>query len=333
MADAAAFLLLWLAGWWLLWRVPAPGPAGGVPPPVSVVVPARDEAANLRRLLPTLAGAEEVVVVDDGSTDGTASVAREHGATVVDAGPLPAGWAGKPHACAVGAGAATHDLLVFLDADVRLEPGGLDRILGEHRGGLTSVQPHQVVPTAGERAAALLDVVAAMATGAFAPGLPRRGAFGPCLVTTRADYDAAGGHAHPDVRASVVEDLELARRYDRVRVLQGRGSASFRMHPGGLRHVVDGFSKNLAAGARRAHPVPALLTAGWVAATTAPVVLLWPVAYGLVALQVHVHLRRLGRFGVLTAALYPLPLAVLVVVAVRSVVAGRRVRWKGRLPA
>src|SRR5947207_15435223 len=51
--------------------------------PVSVIVPVKNEAENLRRCLPALAWADEVFVVDSQSTDATSGVAGEFGATVV----------------------------------------------------------------------------------------------------------------------------------------------------------------------------------------------------------------------------------------------------------
>ena len=94
--------------------------------PVSVVIPARDEAA---RIGPCLAGlaldadVAEVIVVDDRSSDGTADVAREHGARVVAGAEMPAGWVGKPWALQQGLEAAARDIVVALDADTRPRPG------------------------------------------------------------------------------------------------------------------------------------------------------------------------------------------------------------------
>ena len=68
---------------------------------VSVVIPARNEAERIGPCLVGLLADEalhEVIVVDDGSTDGTAAVARRAGTAVVAAAPPPPGWVGKPWA-------------------------------------------------------------------------------------------------------------------------------------------------------------------------------------------------------------------------------------------
>ncbi len=102
-------------------------------PSLSVIIPARNEAHNLPTLLGSLAAQSvrpcEILVVDDGSTDRTAEVARELGARVIASEPLPEGWRGKTWACHQGAQAATGELLCFVDADTWFEPGGLARIL------------------------------------------------------------------------------------------------------------------------------------------------------------------------------------------------------------
>ncbi|HEX9994904.1 MAG TPA: glycosyltransferase family A protein [Acidimicrobiales bacterium] len=348
MAGAGARLA---AGAWLLWRVPVPRPAGGGRGPVAVVVPARDEAAALPELLPGLLAArrpgDEVVVVDDGSADGTADVAAGAGATVVAAPPPPDGWTGKAWACHTGVAATTAPVLVFLDADTRIASGGLDRVVAEHAaaGGLVSVQPYHLVPTAVERLSAVCNVVAMMGTDAFTP-LGRRlapiGAFGPVLVSTRADYATAGGHAA--VAGAVLDDVALARRYRAaglpVTCLGGRGTVSFRMYPGGLPALVEGWSKNLSGGAASTRPVTLVLVVAWVSLLVqAPWWLLTePVplglaAYAAVAAELWWMLRRIGSFGPATAVAFPAPLAAFLAVFARSAVlrtVRRRVRWKGR---
>ena len=134
----------WLAGTWLLSRVPRCRPvleageegaaslAG-----VSVVIPARNEEEVLPHLLSSLRaqapGPSQVVVVDDHSSDATARVAAESGAKVISCDPLPRGWTGKSWACWTGAKRTDGATLVFLDADTKLEPGALARMVSEHR--------------------------------------------------------------------------------------------------------------------------------------------------------------------------------------------------------
>jgi 4,4'-diaponeurosporenoate glycosyltransferase len=350
--------LTWLAGWWLLGRTPAPRRRAGPPAPtVSVIIPARDEAASLPHLLGSLAAQPqagvEVIVVDDGSADGTGDLARAGGATVLAAPPAPPGVSGKPSACAAGATAATGNVLVFLDADVTLGDGALAAVVGEvaARGGLVSVQPFHRTERPYERLSAICNLVSMMGSLAFT-GPPRPGrpmAFGPCLATTRADYEAAGGHRHPDVRSEHLEDIALSRTYRAaglpVTVFAGRDLISFRMHPGGPRQMADGWTRSLGAGARRGSPAAFVGPFAWV---TGALLGAWAgvqavrrrdrrwrnaATYAAWAAQVQVLSRRAGRFGAATGALFPAPLLAFVALFVRSVlvvVTGRRIRWRGR---
>lgn len=358
------FVVQWAAGAWLLARVPGPEatdagqPRGGAGPTVSVIVPARNEASSLPHLLASLAAqtrpATEVIVVDDHSGDATAALAAAAGVTVLDAPPLAEGWRGKPAACAAGSELATGEVLVFLDADVTLAPGALAAVVDEHRrrGGLVSVQPYHVTGRPYERLSALCNVTSMMGTLAFT-GPPHRVvtmAFGPCLVTNRADYDLVGGHTDPTVRAQVIEDIALARRFRAagrpVSVLGGRTMVHFRMYPGGPRQLIDGWTRSLSVGARGTSPVAAIglflwvwgaLVAAWdglSAVIGGPHRLVDALVYALWAIQIGWMLRRVGRFGLLTAVLFPVPLLAFVALFVRSVVllvTGRQIRWRGRL--
>jgi len=113
----------------LLMRRPRPG--GGAAK-IAVLIPARNEEANLQRLIPVLTAQNDLVYVfDDESEDGTAEVASSLGARVVrPREPLPKGWTGKNRAChelgKVAAEDADVDWYLFLDADVRPEPDFLD---------------------------------------------------------------------------------------------------------------------------------------------------------------------------------------------------------------
>jgi 4,4'-diaponeurosporenoate glycosyltransferase len=359
MAWAVALAVLWLAGFLVLWRVPrcrGASPAG--PWSASIVIPARDEAHNLPELLESLRAQDppplEILVVDDHSTDGTARVARAGGARVLTSAELPPGWAGKPWACWQGAMISRGEILVFLDADVRLQSGGLARLLAERhrRGGLVSVWPYHRMRRPYERLSAffLLIVLAGMrAFTILGSRLKPLGAFGPCLAARRADYFAAGGHEA--VGGAVLDDVAIGRRFLAsgipVHCLRGAGTASFRMYPLGLPSIVEGFGKNLGLGFRAAGLtalVPAFLwiagfflAAGRLLASLAlpghPGLALWAAGYLLYAAALAWQLRRLGNYGPLTALLFPVPLlffgAVFLLSLARTFL-WKAVRWKGR---
>jgi 4,4'-diaponeurosporenoate glycosyltransferase len=195
-----------------------------------------------------------------------------------------------------------------------------------------------------ERLSAFFNIVTMMGTDAFTP--VRRpdptGAFGPCLVTSRVAYESVGGHA--SVSSELLDDVALARRYRqssrRVACLGGRGSLSFRMYPRGVRQLLEGWSKNVAAGARSTRVLTLLLIVAWISVCIETSVALAGArdgvaltVYVLVVAQVAWMLRRIGRFGALTAMLYPIPLAFFLLVFVRSTyltLVRRRVSWKGR---
>ncbi|MDI6846449.1 MAG: glycosyltransferase family A protein, partial [Candidatus Saccharicenans sp.] len=166
-------------------------------PTISVIIPARNEANNLAILLESLKEQsikpEEIIVVDDNSEDETAEIARKAGVRVINPGPLPAGWNGKSHACFRGAEAASGDLLIFLDADTRLEKEGLEVMLNLYLDGrgLVSIQPYHRMQKAYERLSAFFNLVVFlnMNISSYISALNRpRGAFGPCILCSRSDY-------------------------------------------------------------------------------------------------------------------------------------------------
>ncbi len=355
-AGAAAWLLADLRA------VPRGVLPTGPQPSVSAVVPARNEAATLPELLQSLQALAlvDVVVVDDSSTDATADVARAGGATVLSATSPPPGWTGKAWACQLGADASRGNLLLFLDADTALEPDALAGLLEMHErhGGLVSVQPYHRVEAAYEQLSSYFNVMSLMASGAFARSPARRPmAFGPCLLTSRADYGAAGGHAA--VRAAILDDVGLAAAYDEVGlpVLCAVGGSAIRMrsYPGGLRQLADGWTKNFASGASAASATPAAGAGLWISAHHAVAVgaglavvesatgwgaslsygapLLWAIAWVAVAVQLRWILRRIGSFRWWTWALFPVCLVAFDVIFARSAfhtVLRRSVQWRGR---
>jgi 4,4'-diaponeurosporenoate glycosyltransferase len=345
-------LALWGVAFGLLPRLRplAPGVPPGSLPPVSLIVPARDEAHNLPTLLRSLAAQSvrpvEVIVVDDGSTDGTAEVARQHGAKVLMSPPLPAGWRGKTWACHQGGQAAVGDLLLFVDADTWFEREGLTRILGNYLGpadvqspaqenwGAFSVGPYHAVRRPYEDLSLFFNFN--MNVGTVPDGL-----FGPMLLVGRDAYRRVGGHAA--VKDRILENFMLAGRCRAaglpVRSATGRGAFAFRMYPQGLRELIAGWTKAFASGAGQTpRPVLLLVVAWMIGLMFAPLGgvlshggLPWTATYLLCAAQVLWFGRRVGSFGWFTALLYPVPLIFFFVVFLRSALrSGKGVTWKGR---
>lgn len=236
------------------------------PPRVSVLVPARDEADNLRSLLPQLLAQDypdfEVLVLDDRSCDGTAGVVSEVAANdsrlrLVTGEPLPAGWLGKPHACQQLAGRAAGELLVFTDADTLWAPDALGLLarawLGTGADAL-SAWPDQRPCGPFSR---LVHPVQQWSVLSFLPiplvghaGYPAAvAANGQLLAFRRGLYDRVGGHAA--ARGSVVEDMWLARAAKRAggrfALLDATGVVGCRMYRTDA-EVWSGFAKNVYPG-------------------------------------------------------------------------------------
>lgn len=336
------YLLGWSAGWFLLWRLRPLPSAPDRRSPVAIVIPARDEVHALPHLLPPLVEAmedgDELVVVDDHSTDGTGDLARRLGATVITPAEPPDGWLGKPNACWHGALSTTAPVLAFVDADVRPDRDLVPRLAGEvdrHPGQVVSVQPWHVVERPTEQLSLFCNITALMGVGRFSLVGARvrpQAAFGPVLALDRETYTRVGGHSHPEVRTRHTEDIGMARAVGRTQLYTGRPDVTFRMYPGGLADLVRGWTRSIATGATSVPWWTALLTLAWVWSLAAGW-LVSPVFLLTSAVQVWVLGRRAGRFSPVTAVLYPVALAVFVVVFARSLIAlvfRRDVVWKQR---
>jgi hypothetical protein len=230
-------------------RVFGPPPPPGGRPEVSVLVPARNEEAAVGRLCRDVLASTgvdlELVILDDASDDGTATIVREIAAAdprvrLVAGQPLPAGWCGKQHACWQLARAARHDTWVFLDVDVAPTPDAIARgvaFLDASGAALVSGFPRQ-------RTSCLLDwlllpLIHFILLG-FLPVARSRRHNGPGMaagcgqffVTRRADYERAGGHAA--IRASLHDGVKLPRAYRRAGlktdIFDATGIASCRMY-------------------------------------------------------------------------------------------------------
>jgi glycosyltransferase involved in cell wall biosynthesis len=261
LAPMVAVALVNLATAPRLHRVTPPTARG---PRVSVLVPARDEGANLARLLPALLssryGALEVLVLDDGSTDDTADVtrrlaARDRRIRLVEGRAPPPGWTGKNWACHQLACLAVGEVLIFCDADVRPGPEAIGRTVtaleSTDASVLTAFPRHD---PGGWFEQAVIPVVAKLPVAALLPLALVRWTRAPSLAVgngqwlawRREAYDDVGGHA--GVRSDVLEDLRLAReaksRGHRLAVFVATRDLAVRMYAD-RRSTWEGFAKNL----------------------------------------------------------------------------------------
>lgn len=240
--------------------------ADGSLPPLTVIVPARDEADNIGRCLKSLVAQDypperlRIVVVDDDSRDATAAIAgefvqRDPRVTLVRSPPLKPDWKGKVNACCAGvtAAEAASEWLCFLDADMRAEPALLRSALTaarERELDLLSLAPRQELKSFAERLILPCGLYflsfSQDLTKVQAPDSKEVVATGQFLLVRRAIYERVGGLAR--VSHSIVEDLEFARLLKRsghrVLMMDGTRLLSTRMYTG-WQTLWPGFAKNL----------------------------------------------------------------------------------------
>lgn len=317
-------------------------------PALSIVVPARNEAANLRRLLPTLRqldypGDVELIVVNDNSDDETAAVATSLGARVVDAPPLPSGWCGKPHACHVGAAAARGEWLLFTDADTAHAPLSAATAVAyalEHELDGLSLFLHQ------ETRSWLDRVILMVAFAALFAGLRESTPMlnGQYILVRRAVYEHSGGYA--TVRGEMLEDLALGHLLHdqgyRVPVVRGESLAQVCMYAE-FRQIWQGMAR-LGSGSLRWSGFGSLVTALFITGAMMPIAIPLVTRSGspvrrrlwLVTGSVYAGFLPWGRRyeAGWQAALAPLGAVFLQLAACWGIVTklfGDGIRWKDRL--
>ncbi|HVL28916.1 MAG TPA: glycosyltransferase [Acidimicrobiales bacterium] len=284
---------------------------------VRVVVPARDEAGAVGDCVAAaLVQATEVVVVDDASSDGTGEEAKAAGATVtrLDGDPPP-GWTGKARACLAGADGAATEWLAFVDADVVLHPRALATMAAATAHTSTSIVGGLECRSFWERL-----LLPELGLALVQEGLPRDFASGHCFLVRRDHYEAAGGHGHPGVRGSVLDDRDLARAL---------GGHDPRIAPGLLRARMYRSGAGLRAGLVKnqagLHGRPAL----HLAALLGPVATRRPWAAVVVSAGGRAAAGQNPLYGVLAPAAR-LALAGLYAESWWRARTGRPVAWKGR---
>lgn len=329
------------------------------PPRTSVVIPARNAARTIGTVIESVLsqdlgrGLADIVVVDDGSSDGTPQIVRGYGderLRYVRIDSIPTGWSPKNWACWVGAGEASGEVIAFLDADTWFtRPDSLRALsCAAMKYGIASMAPRFACPTRRCR-----GVETALTTFSHAflgfdkvgdPGNGLAWFYGCCWAAERGLYNRFGGHAA--VKAEVVEDKAIAKLLKRggliPAVLNGTehvetlwyGSVSETvltlgrvLHTYGSR-VARAAAASAAVGIAYLSPLLEALVAS--AAGPAALVLA-AVSYASQALAhtVGTRLNRYWRGYALTSPAFgPVLSAGLVMAALYSM---KGVRWRGRI--
>jgi glycosyltransferase involved in cell wall biosynthesis len=328
---------------------------------VSILIPARNEEANIRAALESAVASVgvsvEIVVMDDGSTDATAAIVAEFAARdprvrLEYAPPLPSGWTGKVHACQRLADAARGTHLLFIDADVTLSPDCAARLVSHVQAkvlAMASGVPRQVTKSLGENFT--VPMINFLMLG-YLPVLGMRmstspgfgAACGQLVMVEHKAYDVIGGHGA--IRDRLHDGIHLARRFRRERrmtdVIAGHDLASCRMYRD-FNEAWDGFIKNAHEGMATpvqlpvwtvllggAHVLPFLLAPLALFGIAPAVPVFAAIALSLL-LRVAITLRT--RENLLSIPLHPVSVGIALAIQWCSLLRARRghlAGWKGR---
>ena len=331
---------------------------------VSVLIPARDEESNIRhaagRVLSNGFSDLELIVIDDHSSDRTAELVteltdRDPRVRLLSAPSLPDDWSGKPHSCFTGAADAAGDYLVFIDADVALEPDAIERLVAfmdKTHSDLASGIPRQVTATLTEKL--VVPLIHFVLLG-FLPMMGMRwtrwpafsAGCGQLLIARRRAYEETGGHR--TIKASRHDGLQLPRAFRRqglkTELFDATDLASCRMYHD-AQEVWSGFAKNATEAMASPSAIipwtllliggqvlpPLLLAAAWLTNAGSSTMVLAATATAMVYFTRMVLVWRFEQ-SILGGLLHPLGILLFVAVQWFALVReslGRPLAWKGR---
>lgn len=321
---------------------------------LSIVIPARNEEHNIANLLEDLRGQDyaihEIICVDDGSTDRTRKVIEEFHVTLIKIDDKAKDWMGKAWACQVGGQIATGELILFLDADVRLKKDGISALIQEYHKEqcVISLQPYHEMKCGYEQASLFFNLVQIAGNGVSSFIKNRYvGLFGPLILFPTRVYKEIGGHNI--ARYSIVDDLTigegLKKRKIPFRLYLGGEHISYRMYGNGIKGLIEGWTKNYATGAGKTPWYHFILVFMWINGLTTVSILSFQMIYQsdikmgvtLFYLIWVLELIRIGKpignFKIYTVLFFPLYLVIFIILFLISIykrVFSRKVTWKDR---
>lgn len=318
-----------------------------LPCKVSVIIPARNEEANLPRLLASLTQHSdanlEIIVVDDRSTDQTYDIACAYKANVLRGSERPQGWGGKQWACHQGAQFATGDILLFTDADTWHDLPGLHRavqIFQSENLDMMSVLPYHAASAIWEKLTGFFQLFLLVAANAFGrPSAKRPYCIGQYIMFSRHSYQTLGGHEV--VKHRLVEDVPLAKlaiaKGLRYRTLTNLVAYSVRMYDT-PKQFINGWRRNFAAGLKDSSLIATgeiglVLGTFLLGGTIFPSFIQW-LSFALSTIIGAIIIRRYSNYGWLSIVGLPISIflfCLITALAIFDSAIGRQVNWKGRM--
>lgn len=327
---------------------------------LTIIIPARNEAQRLPKLLQSIKQQQktyEIIVMDDGSSDDTRSVARSYGASVYTTKThIDNGWHGKSLACFQGAQQAKFDLFLFVDADVVFRyPNSINTILASYEKqqnrGLLSIQPYHQTYRFYESFSAIFNLLTVVGMNCFST-LSRHKhmnlAFGPVTLMNRRDYFQTQGHRN--AQNSIIEGFALGQAFQDaklpVTLFEGSDDVQFRMYEEGMTSLIQGWTKHFSVGANQTEAPVMFAVVMWLVGslTTSGLLILSfigkPIykyvsrlAYLIYTLQFIALHRRVGTFSMILLTFHPILLFFFIIIFInswRNTHVVKSVKWKGR---
>ena len=233
---------------------------------VSIIIPAKNEARNLPHLINSIfkqTAKAEIIVVNDGSDDNTSEVLKSFDVIEVKLDENP--WNGKSFVCYTGVDYASHDLIMFMDADIEFtDSHALEQMITlyaeQHNSGVLSVQPRHKTKKLYEKLSAVFNLITVMGINVFSAFKSLNTSstvFGPVMMTNQFDYKMTDGHRAS--KEKIIEGEGIFKAYQKyslpVKLYLGGDNVGMRMYPNGLKELTGGWSKHIARGSTNTHPV------------------------------------------------------------------------------
>jgi len=322
---------------------------------VSVIIPARNEEKNLPFLLQSLKNQTlkpfEIIVVDDFSEDKTSDIAKSFGVKVIQNTPIPDGWTGKNWALWNGYLHSSGDVLIFLDADVRLSHDGIEKLVKRlyKVQGAISVIPYHKTEKFYEKLCMIVNILGVFAfTSPYERKSKQKGLYGSCIATFRNKYEKIGGHK--SICGKITDDLSLGKRFCECNInvenFLGVETIWFRMYPDGIKSQIQGIAKSALLSMQLLQKKTIFLIALWVIGLVlsgfltpilyllqSPLLTIFLLAYLLYFAQILYLRKYIGNFGIVMPLLHFISTAFFLFMILYSFYQVKfvgSVWWKGR---